>query len=133
MAETYTAKIVTVSRPYLVKEGNSWVSTCVYKKEDRYYRKNAVPPSLNHGPWEIGEEVGVIPSAKDEIAEDWMVQIYNNPKNYKEIMRIAKEREKEKDDDDDEPDGITKFVNVLVALAVAAVIGIILYTFIKGA
>lgn len=132
MAETYSAKIVTVSRPYLVKEGNSWVSTCVYKKGDKYFRKNAVPPSLNHGPWEVGEECEVTPSEKDEEAEQWMIDIYNNPKDFRRITREAKEEEGARYDDD-EPDGLTTFVNVLVVFAVIAIIGIILYTFIKGA
>lgn len=133
MAETYSAKIVTVSRPYLVKEGNSWVSTCVYKKGDKYYRKNAIPPSLNHGPWEVGEEVDVTPSDKDEVAEQWMIDVYNNPKDFRRITQEAKEEEKERYNDDDEADGLTTFINVLVVLAVAVIIGIILYTFIKGA
>ena len=137
MAETYVAKIVTVSRPYLVKEGNSWVSTCVYKQGDKYYCKNAIPPALNHGPWEIGEEVEVSPSGKDEEAPDWMIEIYNNPKDYKRITLRAKEEEKEKEREENEEDDftthLTTFINIVVAIAVAVVIGIILITFIKGA
>lgn len=132
MAEKITAKIVTVSRPYLVREGNSWISVCVYPRDGLYYQKTAVPPTIKHGPWEVGEELDVAPSEKDQEAEDWMVEIYNNPRDYKRIMKEVRFLEKNTEEDD----GLSKidiFMNVITALAVIAIIGIILRTFILGA
>ena len=140
MAELLKAKIVTVSTPYLVKEGNSWCSTCVYEKNGEFFQKNAVPPSLDHGPWEIGEEVDITPSNLDKEAADWMIEIYNSPKNYKAIILQKKARDKElkeqqleEERNKDKPGALTIITNVIIVLAVIAIIGIILYTFIKGA
>lgn len=131
MEEQITAKIVTISQPFLVQEGNSWISLCVYEKDGKYYQRPAVPPSIKHGPWEVGEECEIEPSNKDKEAESWMIEIYNNPKNYKRILE--EEKILKIPEEDRELSGIEIIFNILICIAVIAVIGVLLITFIKGA
>lgn len=94
MEEIITAKVVSLSRPYLTKEGNSWISDVVYVKNDNYFTKKAVAPVYRHGPFEIGEEVEVDFDLNDNPAEDWMIEIYQTPSRYKEILYDKKQIEK---------------------------------------
>lgn len=130
------AKVVTKSRPLLVQDGNSWISDVVYKIGEKYYKREVQAPTLKHGPFEIGEEIELEPSAEDLIADDYLVQIYENPANYNEIMLNFKyDIESNKYVEFEKKTKNKKksaFLDVIIAFLIVFIVGVILYTLILG-
>ena len=87
MEDTYLAKVVTQSQPYKLEDGsNSWIADVVYKKDDFYYTRKILSPSIKHGPLIIGEEIIVTYDKDDEIANEEMVKTYKDPNYYKKMI-----------------------------------------------
>lgn len=132
MSETYIAKIITRSRPFLTSEGSTWVADAVYSKDGIFYTREVMVPNVKHGPFEIGEEYSIVSKPTDLPAEQWMIEIYKNPSYHDDVIRkknIKKAEEYEyKTRDDRRFITITK---VIIALLVIAIIGVILFTVVQ--
>lgn len=137
MEDTYIAKVVAPSKPYKLDDGgNSWIADVVYKKDDFYYTRKMLSPSIKHGPLVLGEEIIVTYNENDEIASDNMVKVYNNPTAYKiikEEQKIKTEFEEKQVEEDEIPvlNSIANFIHAIIMLLNFAIFGILLYGLIK--
>lgn len=122
----YTATIVSESRPYLIKEGNSWIADAVYvNKDNEYITRKVLAPNLQHGPFEIGEKIEIEPDINDVLADEYQIRIYENPDLYKSIM-LDKKRKKEGYQPIVKKEKKSKGLNLIISILV---LGIFLFVF----
>ena len=137
MEVTYTAKVVTPSRPYLIKEGNTWISDIVYKKDGVFLTRKVLAPNVDYGPYEVGEEIEIQANDNDELAEDYLIEIYNNPKAYKDILRrkrhsdVVESEEYKTEKKNIQKERTTEIITTFISIAIIGVLLVIVMSVIK--
>lgn len=124
--KTYTATIVSQSRPYLTKEGNSWIADAVYKKGDEYITRKVLVPNVQHGPYEIGEKVEISEDINDQPADEYQRRIYENPDMFKSIMLDKKYKETNYEPISVQEKKIS-ILSVVIVLLVVLILAFVLY------
>ena len=121
---------VVANNPHINDEGNTWMADVVYQIDKNYFVQKVVAP-IKHGPYVVGEEIDVDHEVSDALAEDWMIEVFKNPKRYKAAMKVKSEDNKArleaalKDEEEIKPKNTV--LNLIIALLLIALLAMLLW------